>query len=57
MGMRRGTGDWPWLRETLGQFVKRRKPVAPAAPAAPTPRDPEPPPDPAPDPSGPAPRG
>jgi O-antigen/teichoic acid export membrane protein len=25
-GMRRGTGDWPWLRETLGQLVKRRKP-------------------------------
>ncbi|MEO7732368.1 MAG: lipopolysaccharide biosynthesis protein [Kofleriaceae bacterium] len=33
LGMRRGGGDWPWLRETLGQLVKRKK-KQPAAPAA-----------------------
>jgi O-antigen/teichoic acid export membrane protein len=35
LGMRRGGGDWPWLRETLGQFVKRKKktPVDPAVDA------------------------
>jgi len=37
-GMRRGTGDWPWLRKTLGQFVKRGKP---AAPTTPSPSDPD----------------
>jgi len=24
-GMRRGRGDWPWLRETMIQFVQRKK--------------------------------
>jgi hypothetical protein len=40
-GMRRGTGDWPWLRETLGQFVKRRKRTAPAVPPPTDPGGPE----------------
>jgi O-antigen/teichoic acid export membrane protein len=31
-GMRRGAGDWPWLRETLGQFAGRRKPAKPDGP-------------------------
>lgn len=43
-GMRRGRGDWPWLRDTLQGFLKRRKTVKPtqaaAAPSAPAPPDP-----------------
>ena len=30
-GMRRGAGDWPWLRDTLGQLLKRRAPAPPPA--------------------------
>jgi len=30
-GLRRGSGDWPWLRDTLGQFVKRGRASKPAA--------------------------
>ena len=45
-GMRRGGGDWPWLRETLVSFIKRRKPAPPATPTSP----------PAPDAPGPSPR-
>jgi PST family polysaccharide transporter len=30
-GMRRNAGDWPWLRDTLGQLIKRKaKPARPA---------------------------
>lgn len=36
-GLRRGRGDWPWLAETLGQFVgKKKKKALLAADAAPT---------------------
>jgi PST family polysaccharide transporter len=54
-GMRRGRGDWPWLRETLISFIKRRKPATPAAPAVlPAPDAPAAPP--APDAPSPGPR-
>src|SRR6185436_18933582 len=38
-GMRRGRGDWPWLRDTLFHFLRRSKPrsEAAAAPASTTP--------------------
>ena len=28
LGLRRGRGDWPWLRETLAGFLRRSKPAA-----------------------------
>jgi len=33
-GMKRGRGDWPWLADALGQFLKRKtKPAKPTTPA------------------------
>lgn len=38
LGMRRGRGDWPWLRDTFRQLLGRgKRPARPAAPDAPDP--------------------